>query len=165
MKGNLFEEIQDPVERVRFCLREAGCDSKIVHTADTIFTVDDASRAVGAPPEEILKSLLFSVNDGESWALVLMSGSNKVHDKKVKRLLGAKKVRMGAAEAITGFSGFAPGGVPPVGYAKQPTALLDEDLFRYGVVWAAAGTDHDFFPISPDELMCLTSGIRADVKK
>jgi len=160
-----FEEITEPVERVRFSLRESGCDSRIVHTEDTIFTVEDASRAVGAPPEEILKSLLFSVNDGESWALVLMSGSNKVHDKKVKRLLGARKVRMGSAESIMGFSGFSPGGVPPVGYAAPPTALLDEDLFLYGVVWAAAGTDHDFFPVSPAELMRITRGTRADVKK
>lgn len=160
-----FHRIEDPVERVRFCLEESGCAAKIVHTDDTIFTVGDASRAVGAPPEEILKSLLFSVNDGESWAIALMSGSNKVHDRKVKRLLDAKKIRMGSAEAIMSFSGFAPGGVPPVGYAEKPVALLDEDLFLYDVVWGAAGTDHDFFPIAPAELLRITAGIRADIKK
>ncbi len=165
MDFDRFAQIGDPVERVRFCLQAAACSSEIFHTEDTIFTVDDASRAVGAPPEEILKSILFSVNDGASWALALMSGPNKVHDRKVKHLLGAKKIRMGSAEAIGAFSGFAPGGVPPVGYAKQPVALLDEDLFKHDVVWAAAGSDHDFFPISPVELMRVTSGTRADIKK
>jgi prolyl-tRNA editing enzyme YbaK/EbsC (Cys-tRNA(Pro) deacylase) len=154
----------DPVQKVRAFLSSARCDSKIIHTEETIFTVEDASRAVGAPPEHILKSLLFA--GGGEWALALMSGSNKVHDKKLKRALGsACKVHMAAAEAIKAFSGFEPGGVPPVGYEKQPKTVLDEDLFKYATVWSAAGTDHDFFPISPDELLRITGGIKADIKK
>ncbi|MDR3331837.1 MAG: YbaK/EbsC family protein [Synergistaceae bacterium] len=160
-----LREISDPVERVAAFLRNSGCDSKIFHTEETIFTVEDASKAVGAPPEEILKSLLFSLDDGAGWALALMSGSNKVHDKKVKRALDVRKAHMGTAEAIKRFSGFEPGGVPPVGYADPPRALLDEDLFKYSTVWAAAGSDHDFFPISPEDLLRITSGTRTDIKK
>jgi prolyl-tRNA editing enzyme YbaK/EbsC (Cys-tRNA(Pro) deacylase) len=155
----------DPVQKVRAFLSSARCDARIIHTEETIFTVGDASRAVGAPPEHILKSLLFASDDGE-WALALMSGSNKVHDRKLKRALGStRKVRMATAEAIKAFSGFEPGGVPPVGYEKQPKTVLDEDLFKYGRVWSAAGTDHDFFPISADELLRITGGIKADIKK
>ncbi|MDR1481921.1 MAG: YbaK/EbsC family protein [Synergistaceae bacterium] len=157
--------ITDPVERVAESLRQAGCDSKIFHTEDSIFTVDDASRAVGAPPEQILKSLLLRLDDGAGWALALMSGSNKVHDKKVKRLLSARRVQFGAAEAIKDFSGFEPGGVPPVGYVSQPRTLIDDDLFKYETVWAAGGSDHDLFPISPEELLRVTAGTRADIKK
>jgi prolyl-tRNA editing enzyme YbaK/EbsC (Cys-tRNA(Pro) deacylase) len=154
-----------PVQKVRAFLSSARCDAEIVHSEETIFTVEDASRTVGAPPEHILKSLLFVVDDVE-WALALMSGSNKVHDKKLKRALGsARKIRMAAAEAIKAFSGFEPGGVPPVGYEKQPKTVLDEDLFKYGTVWSAAGTDHVFFPISPEELLRITEGIKADIKK
>jgi prolyl-tRNA editing enzyme YbaK/EbsC (Cys-tRNA(Pro) deacylase) len=148
---------------VRAFLSSARCDSKIVHTDETIFTVEDASRVVGVPPERILKSLLFVRDDGE-WALALMSGSNRVHDKKLRRALGsARKIHMAAAEAIKAFSGFEPGGVPPVGYEKQPKTVLDEDLFKYDTVWPAAGTDHDFFPISPDELLHITGGIKANL--
>jgi prolyl-tRNA editing enzyme YbaK/EbsC (Cys-tRNA(Pro) deacylase) len=154
----------DPVDRVRAFLEKCGLTSRIVHTEETIFTVEDASRTVGAPGEKILKSLLFLV-DGEKWALVLMSGSNKVSDKKVRRALGASKVRMGSAEAIKDFSSFEPGGVPPVGYPEQPKTLLDDDLFRYDTVWAAAGSDHDFFPISPEDLLKITGGVRVDIKK
>jgi prolyl-tRNA editing enzyme YbaK/EbsC (Cys-tRNA(Pro) deacylase) len=159
--------ITDPVQKVREYLKDASCDAGIVHTDDTIFTVEDASKAIGAPPEEILKSLLFLAETaaGEEWVLALMSGANKVHDKKVRRVVGARKVRMGAAETIRSFSGFEPGGVPPVGYPKQPRALLDEDLFKYSVVWSAAGSDHDFFPISPDELLRITGGTMEDIKK
>jgi prolyl-tRNA editing enzyme YbaK/EbsC (Cys-tRNA(Pro) deacylase) len=160
-----LEAITDPVERVAEFLRQSGCDSKIFRLEDTIFTVDDASRAVGAPPEEILKSMLLRLDDGAEWALALMSGSNRVHDKKIKRALSARKVQFGTAEAIKSFSGFEPGGVPPVGYVSQPRTLLDEDLFKYATVWAAAGDDHDFFPISPEELLRITAGTRADIKK
>jgi prolyl-tRNA editing enzyme YbaK/EbsC (Cys-tRNA(Pro) deacylase) len=159
-----LSQINDPVERVRKFLEAARCDSRIIHTEDTIFTVEDASKAVGAPPEKILKSLLFFIDDSE-WALALMSGSNKVHDKKVKRALEAHKVRMGAPGAITEFSTFAPGGVPPVGYPAQPKTVIDLDIFLYDTVWSAAGTDHDFFPISPEELLRITGGLKADIKK
>ncbi|MDR1508833.1 MAG: YbaK/EbsC family protein [Synergistaceae bacterium] len=155
---------EDPVARVRTFLEASGLASRIVHTGETIFTVGDASRTVGAPPEKILKSLLFFVDDRE-WALALMSGSNRVNDKKVRRALGASKVRMGSAEAIKAFSSFEPGGVPPVGYPEQPKTLLDEDLFQFDTVWAAAGSDHDFFPISPGELLRITGGTKTDIKK
>lgn len=162
------ETAADPAAKVKKFLREAGCDAPVTHSAETIFTVGDASRAVGAPPEEILKSLLFVAaleGRGDRWVLALMSGANRVSDKKVRRALGAQKIRMGLVDAIMAYSGFAPGGVPPVGYPEQPETLLDEDLFRYDIVWAAAGTDHDFFPISPRELQKITRGTVADIKK
>ncbi|MDR3280822.1 MAG: YbaK/EbsC family protein [Synergistaceae bacterium] len=159
-----IDKTADPAEKVRAFLVSSGCDAVITRVEETIFTVDDASRTIGAPPPKILKSMLFFIDD-RCWALALMSGANKVHDKKVKRALGAQKVRMGTAEAIMEFSGFAPGGVPPVGYPEQPTTLLDADLFRHDVVWSAAGTDHDFFPITPDELLRITGGVKADIKK
>ena len=131
----------DPIEAVRAFLEEARCDSQIKRTEATIFTVSDASAAVGAPEEEILKSILLRVNHGKSYALALMSGVNKVDTKKVKRALGASHVSFAGAEECEEWSGFRPGGVPPVGYPEQPQTLLDEDLFNYGTVWAAAGTE------------------------
>jgi prolyl-tRNA editing enzyme YbaK/EbsC (Cys-tRNA(Pro) deacylase) len=159
-----LSHISDPAARVKAVLDSFGCEAAITHAGDTIFTVEDAARTVGAPPGKILKSLLFVTDEGE-WILALMSGSNRVNDRKVKRALGTGKVRMGTADAIRSYSGFEPGGVPPVGYPEQPRALLDLDLFQYDVVWSAAGTDHDFFPISPDELLRITDGIKADIKK
>jgi prolyl-tRNA editing enzyme YbaK/EbsC (Cys-tRNA(Pro) deacylase) len=160
-------QITDPVEKVKAFLGSVSYDEEIVHTEETIFTVEDASRVVGAPPEEILKSLLFlaETDAGEEWTLALMSGANRVNDKAVRRILGARKVRMGTAEAIRAFSGFEPGGVPPVGYPAQPRTLLDRDLFKYATVWSAAGSDHDVFPISPERLREITGGTAEDIKK
>jgi Uncharacterized conserved protein len=75
----------DPVEAVSRYLSNSGFDGRIFHTEETIFTVSDASSAVGAPEEEILKSILLRVNRGEYFALALMSGINRVDTKKIKK--------------------------------------------------------------------------------
>ena len=155
----------DPVVAVSRYLSNSGFDGRIFHTEETIFTVSDASSAVGAPVGEILKSILLRVNRGEYFALALMSGINRVDTKKIKKIMGVSHVSFANPEECSNWSGFKPGGVPPVGYPEQPKTLLDEDLFKYSEVWAAAGTDHEFFPISPEELMRITEGEKVDIKK
>ncbi len=155
----------DPVLAVREHLTDFGLENGIMHTDATIFTVADASVAVGAPEPEILKSILLRVNRGEYFALALMSGVNMVDTKKIKKLMGVSHLSFASADEVLEWSGFRPGGVPPVGYPAQPQTLLDEDLFQYGTVWAAAGTDHDFFPVSPQKLLEITGGEKRDIKK
>ena len=162
---NICDTEFDPVKAVRDFLDKKNFNEKIIHTEATIFTVSDASLAVGAPEPEILKSILLRVNRGEYFALALMSGVNRVETKKIKKLLGASHVSFADPDACIEWSGFRPGGVPPVGYPKQPRTLIDDDLFLYGTVCAAAGTDHHFFPISPSALLEITGGERADIKK
>jgi len=155
---------KDPVEKVRRFLDERGYTGRIHTSAETIFTVEDASRTVGAPPEAILKTIVLQA-DGE-FVLALMSGVNKVDLKTLKKLLpGVKRVSMSNPETVYGFSGFAVGGVPPVGYPAKLKTFLDEDLFTQETVWAAAGSDHAFFPVSPFELLEMTGGERAGIKK
>ena len=159
-----MREEHEAVRKVRAALDTNGCsDIKIKTTEETIFTVEDATKAVGAPAEEILKSLVFLI-DGEP-ILVLMSGENRVDLRAVTREAKGKKAKMATPEYVFERFGFRIGGVPPVGYPTRMPALLDEDLFRYPVVWAAAGTDHAFFPISPDRLLILTGSVRAAIKK
>lgn len=159
----MYEE-DEAVRRVRAALNTAGCaDIGIKITEDTIFTVEDASKAVGAPAEEILKSLVFLVDDVPT--LVLMSGANRVDSKEVARARQGKKVKMATPEYVYEHFGFRVGGVPPLGYPVPMPALLDEDLFQFSVVWSAAGTDHAFFPIEPERLLKLTGGVRAAIKK
>ncbi len=153
----------DPVQKVQLALDELHYEGKIIHSDATIFTVDDASKAIGVTPAEILKSLIFMV-DGAPW-LVLMSGPNKVHSGKVKRLTKGHRVTMASPDYVYENFGFKIGGVPPVGYPTKLPALMDEDLWNYDIVWAASGTDHAFFPIAPETLRQYTDGIKASVKK
>jgi prolyl-tRNA editing enzyme YbaK/EbsC (Cys-tRNA(Pro) deacylase) len=159
-------EDDEAVRRVRAALDAAGCaDIGIKITEDTIFTVEDASRAVEAPAEEILKSLVFLVD--EVPVLVLMSGANRVdlHAVARARSVHVRKVKMATPEYVFEKFGFRVGGVPPLGYPTRLPALLDEQLFSYPVVWSAAGTDHAFFPIAPERLLALTGGVRAPLRK
>lgn len=151
------------VAKVGAFLSKNGLGDVIRETYETIRTVDDAARAVGVPEGEILKSILLLAD--EKPVLTLMSGPNRIDMRKVKSFLEAKKVSMARPDWVYRFSGYKVGGVPPVGYEKQPLTLLDESLFQYQTVWAAAGTDHAFFPIKPDELKSLTGGIICDIKK
>ena len=104
----------DPVAAVREFLNGSGCASEIIHTDATIFTVSDASKAVGAPEPEILKSILLRVNRGEYFALALMSGTNKVETKKLRKALGTSRVTFADPEACIAWSGFHPGVVKSV---------------------------------------------------
>jgi len=153
----------EAVQKVQTWLNERNYDGSILFSRETIRTVDDASRVVGVPPEEILKSLVL-LADGEP-VLALMSGPNRIDLKKVKTFLGVRKVSMAKPEWVFEYSGFRVGGVPPVGYIDRPRALLDSDLFRFETVWAAAGSDHAFFPVSPDRLLEFTDGEAADIRK
>ena len=157
------ESSADPVEKVLRFLEERGFSGAITYTEETIFTVEDASRVVGARPEHILKSLVLLADDQP--VLALMSGTNRVDVKKVRRETEAKKVRMADPGYVFEWSGFRIGGVPPVGYPELPPAFLDEDLFLYPIVWAAAGTDHAFFPVAPGDLLRLTAGNKCSIKK
>lgn len=154
---------KDPVERVRDYLLQRGRPDSIIISEKTIFTVEDAAVAVGAPAAHILKSLVFMADDKP--VLALMSGVNKVDVKKVRSAAGAKKIRMADPDFVYKWSGFKIGGVPPVGYDEEVPAFLDEDLFLYPTVWAAAGSEHAFFPLSPEELQSMTGGERRPLKK
>lgn len=161
--GEVAIPLFDPVQKVQQALDLLHYQGKIIHSEATIFTVDDASHAVGVKPEEILKSLIVMV-DKKPW-LVLMSGPNKIHSGQVKRASGGHHVTMASPDYVLQQFGFKIGGIPPVGYDEKLPCLIDEDLFLYPVVWAAAGTDYAFFPVSPQDLMNYTGGRKAAVKK
>ena len=157
--------MQDPVQKVRDALDNAGAnDIEIRVVESTIFTVDDAAKTIGVNPGEILKSLIL-VLDKKQACLILMSGSNQVDSKKAALELGAKRSRMMPPDEVFERYGFRIGGVPSVGYDEILPTLLDEDLFKYEIVWSAAGTDHAFFPIQPQRLLEITHGKKAAIKK
>lgn len=157
--------IMNPVEKVRKAINDSGAnDIEIITTDKTIFTVDDAATAIGVTPSEILKSLILIADKTESF-LVLMCGANKVDAKKAAKSIGHNRARMMPPDEVYSRYGYHVGGVPPVGYDENLRAVIDEDIFAHKIVWAAAGTDHAFFPVEPERLLEIAGGIRADIKK
>jgi len=126
-------------------------------------TSADAAAAVGCTVAEIAKSLVFRSASGRP-VLVVASGTNRVNEKKIKMLLG-ESIGRADADFVRDSTGFAIGGVPPVGHATTPRVFVDQDLIRFAAVWAAAGTPNAVFRIAPADLVRLTGGQVADVAK
>jgi len=126
-------------------------------------TAADAAAAVGCEVAEIAKSLLFRARDSGRPVLVVASGVNRVDEKKVATVIG-EKISRADADFVRENTGFAIGGVPPIGHAVAPLTLIDEDLLKLETIWAAAGTPNAVFKLSPVELVELTGGRVAGVK-
>jgi prolyl-tRNA editing enzyme YbaK/EbsC (Cys-tRNA(Pro) deacylase) len=126
-------------------------------------TAADAAAAIGCEVAEIAKSLLFRARESGRPVLVVASGVNRVDEKKVAALIG-EKIARADADFVREKTGFAIGGVPPVGHAEPPLTLIDEDLLALETIWAAAGTPNAVFKLTAGELVELTGGRVAEVR-
>ncbi len=126
-------------------------------------TAAEAAEAIGCTVAQIAKSILFRAASGRP-VLVVASGTNRVDERKVAALLG-EKIGRADAEFVRAATGFAIGGVPPVGHATAPLVLLDRDLRQFAEIWAAAGTPNAVFKLTPDQLAGLTGAAFGDVAK
>lgn len=118
-------------------------------------TAEDAANAIGCTVAQIAKSLIFKCKNSGKGVLVVASGTNRVDLAKVSALLDDKVVRADA-DFVRAQTGFAIGGVPPVGHATQMHILLDRDLQQYDEIWAAAGTPKAVFRLTPAQLAEIT---------
>jgi prolyl-tRNA editing enzyme YbaK/EbsC (Cys-tRNA(Pro) deacylase) len=119
-------------------------------------TAEDAAAAIGCTVAQIAKSLVFRSGSGRA-VLVVASGVNRVDEKKVAALIG-EPIGRADADFVREATGFAIGGVPPVGHRTAPVALIDEALMAFGEIWAAAGTPNAVFRLTPADLVALTGG-------
>ena len=149
------------VARVAGILRAAGATGEPVQLEDSTRTAAQAAAALGCEVGAIASSLLFTA-DGEP-LLVLTSGAHRVDTAHVATQLGVAKVTMADADTVRAATGFAIGGVAPVGHPQPLRTLVDTMLADHPVVWAAAGHPHAVFPTSYDELLRLTGGTPAQV--
>lgn len=148
-------------ERVQRALSAVGVAAEIAEFPGGTRTAQDAARAIGTTLGQIVKSLVF-VADGRP-LLVLVSGSNRVDLAKLARVAGATSVDRAGADAVREATGFAIGGVPPIGHAMSLDVFVDQDLLRYEVVYASAGTATTIFPIGPGDLVRISGGRTADL--
>jgi prolyl-tRNA editing enzyme YbaK/EbsC (Cys-tRNA(Pro) deacylase) len=118
---------------------------------DSTRTAADAASACGCAVGQIVKSLIFQGKDTGRPMLLLVSGANRVNEKGVAVTLGEQLIRPDA-DFVRAATGFAIGGIPPLGHATPLATWIDEDLLQYRVVWAAAGTPNAVFPVDPGRL-------------
>jgi prolyl-tRNA editing enzyme YbaK/EbsC (Cys-tRNA(Pro) deacylase) len=141
--------------------RSLGLDLQVREFPEGTRTAQDAANAIGCAVDQIVKSLVFIA--GTDPVLVLTSGGNRVDVVKVGTETGSPGVRKADAEEVRAATGYAIGGTPPFGHARDLLVLVDRHLTDFDVVWAAAGTPRHVFPIAPADLVRVTGGRVADV--
>lgn len=149
------------VKRVRAALDAAGLEVEIRQTGDQTRTAQEAAAVVGCALDQIAKSMIFRGEESGQIILFLTAGGNRVDTAKAGALAGEPLGRADAA-AVRAATGFAIGGVAPVGHLSRIPAFIDTRLSEFETVWAAAGTPHHLFPIAPDMLIRLTGATLGD---
>jgi prolyl-tRNA editing enzyme YbaK/EbsC (Cys-tRNA(Pro) deacylase) len=145
------------VERVQEALRTLGLGHEIVDLGLSARTAADAAAAVGCRVDQIAKSLVFRLRDSGRPLLVVTSGAHRVDEARVAALVGERLERADAA-FVRAETGFAIGGVAPIGHAKPVLTLIDEHLLAFEAIWAAAGHPNTVFRLTPNELVTMTGG-------
>jgi len=151
------------IARVQEALRAAGLSNEVRELPDSTRSSAEAASALGCAVAQIAKSVIFRSGSGRP-VLVVASGANRVDERKVEALLGDRLLRADA-DYVRERTGFTIGGVAPIAHATPPHVFLDEDLFAFERVYAAAGTPFAIFALSPAELESLTGGRRADLRE
>ena len=147
------------VRRVQAALTANGSTARVMALADTARSAEDAARSIGTELGSIVKSLVFVVGDRPVMALVC--GDRRCREKALPAALGLDgpvKVKRADADLVRAATGFAIGGVAPVGMARPIPVLIDAGLERFATVYAAAGHPHCVFATTADELARLTGG-------
>ena len=148
------------VVRVIEALETTGVQTQVTEFAESTRTAEEAAVAVGCTVGQIVKSLIFLASDQPILALV--SGANQADTARLAQIAGAPITRANAA-IVREATGYAIGGVPPLGHATRLPTYLDRDLLQYDIIWAAAGTPNAVFSITPGELLRVTGAEAVDL--
>lgn len=153
METNLSKNAQS----IQALLAHMGVASRVVEFASSTKTAQDAANSIGCTVGQIAKSILFKTKNEHTPILVLVSGANRVNEAVLAALLG-EPLAKADAEFTREVTGFAIGGIPPLGHKQQLKTFIDQDLLSFAELWAAAGTPHAVFNITPNDLLRTTGG-------
>lgn len=156
MCGAELQSLPDGVQRVARALEALGHPHMPVMLGDAARTAQQAADALGVALGQIAKSIIFRRKSDGVAVLVVTSGDRRVDEKKVDALVGI--TGRADAEFVRARTGFAIGGVSPLGHLEPPVTLIDRDLFRFEQIWAAAGHPNGVFQLRPQDLPGLTGG-------
>ena len=161
MCGSELQALPEGVQRVARALLEAAHPNVPVMLDGAARTAQEAADGLGVQLGQIAKSVIFKRKEDGLAVLVVTSGDRRVDEKKISALVG--KIGRADADFVKAHTGFSIGGVSPLAHLLPPVTLLDQDLWRFDEIWAAAGHPHAVFRLQPDDLKNLTGAPEADV--
>ncbi len=153
----MSQPLRPAARRIQELLEARGYRCEVVEFAETTRSSADAAAAIGCEVAQIAKSLVFRAKPSGRPVLVIASGANRVDERRVAAALG-EGLGKADAEFVRERTGFAIGGVAPIGHASPPVTFIDEDLLRHEAIWAAAGTPFAVFRLTPAQLLEMTGG-------
>jgi prolyl-tRNA editing enzyme YbaK/EbsC (Cys-tRNA(Pro) deacylase) len=149
--------LKPSAQRVQDALAGRGLDIQVRELTATARSAAEAAAAVGCQVGQIAKSLVFKGRTSGRAVLVVASGANRVDLSRVEALVG-EPLDKPDADFVRAETGYAIGGIPPLGHDRPLTTVIDEDLLQHPIIWAAAGHPSAVFPCTPAQLVDLTGG-------
>jgi prolyl-tRNA editing enzyme YbaK/EbsC (Cys-tRNA(Pro) deacylase) len=159
----LVENLSRSARKIRDVLVSLGVDLEVVQLPSSTRTAAEAASAIGCQVAQIAKSIVFRTLETGKPVLVVASGVNRVNESSIRDRVG-EPVEKADADFVREKTGFAIGGVPPVGHLEPIYTIVDEELLQLGDVWAAAGTPNSVFRLNGKLLLEMTSGVAMSVK-
>jgi prolyl-tRNA editing enzyme YbaK/EbsC (Cys-tRNA(Pro) deacylase) len=150
-------------QKIQDTLNTLGSDFHVVEFSGSTRTAQEAADRVGCQLGQIVKSMIFRGQVSNKGILVLTSGANRVDEKKVSQYV-QEAIGRADPDFVRTMTGFAIGGVPPVGHIQPMETYIDEDLLQYDTLWAAAGTPKAIFELPPTDLVNMTRGRIVSIK-
>ena len=150
-----MDELKPAARRVQAAIDAKGLGGKVRHMTQSTRTAEEAAAACGCAVGQIVKSLVFRGATSGKPYLLLVSGANRVNEKGVAARIG-EALKRPDADYVRGLTGFAIGGIPPLGHDTPLATFMDEALLAFAEVWAAAGTADAVFPVAPARLADAT---------
>ncbi len=149
-------------QRVQDALDSQGVPARVVALANSARTAQEAADALHVAVGQIAKSLIFRAEPSGRAVLVVAAGDRRVDQARLGALLGERLDRADP-EFVRRHTGFAIGGVAPLGHPAPLVTYVDASLRRFDIVWAAGGTPHCVFPIDPATLIRVAGGVETDI--
>ncbi len=150
-------------QKVQGALTKLGISAEIIELPQTTRTAAEAAIALKCDVAQIAKSIVFEGVKTGMGILVIASGSNHVSEEIVSKMVG-EQIKKASPEFVRDKTGFAIGGVPPLGHSHTMKIIIDEDLLKYDNVWTAGGTHNSVFSISTRDLITATGGMTTKIK-
>ena len=150
-------------QKIQDLLTSLGYDYTVIEHAESTRTAQEAADRAGCTLGQIVKSLIFRGKTSGKPILVLTSGANRVDEKRISEYAG-EAISRADADFVRTVTGFAIGGVPPIGHVEKMETYLDEDFLPYQTIWAAAGTPNAIFELKTEDLQKMTNGKTVQVK-
>ncbi len=150
-------ELSTSAQKVQEALTALGLPCQVVELPASTRTAQEAAQAIGCTVAQIVKSLIFRGTRTGKPILVLASGVNRVNEKRLGEMAG-EPIGKADADFVRQKTGFAIGGIPPVGHPMAIETYIDADFLQYPEIWAAAGTPRAVFRLIPQDLQKMNRG-------